>query len=186
MILMNLFLGFLYVGCFSFGGAYAAIPLIREVVLDYGWINDEALTYMIAISESTPGSVMVNLATYVGVNQAGVMGAFVATFASVLPAFLIILLIMALLKNALDNKYFKALLDGMKPAIIGIILGIGIYMIFKNCFESNEFKIINTRSLYMTVFLFAVYYGSRKVFKNGLTPIRLIIVAAITGILANL
>ena len=62
------------VGCFSFGGAYAAIPLIREVVLSYGWMDDEKLTYMIAVSESTPGPIMVNMATYVGASQAGFLG----------------------------------------------------------------------------------------------------------------
>ena len=71
MILLDLLIGFLKVGCFSFGGAYAAIPLIREVVLSYGWLTDEALTDMIAVSESTPGPIMVNLATYVGSSQAG-------------------------------------------------------------------------------------------------------------------
>ncbi len=185
MILLDLFLGFLYVGCFSFGGAYAAIPLIREVVLGYGWINDESLSYMIAISESTPGPVMVNLATYVGTQQAGVIGAFIATFASVFPAFLIILIVMALIKNLLDNKYFKAILDGMKPSIIGVIIGIGLYMILHNCSEKN-FTNVNYKSLYMTIFLFVIYYGSIRFLKNGLTPIKLIIFSAITGIVANL
>ena len=63
MMYWDLFLGFLKVGCFAFGGAYGAIPLIRDVVLSYGWLNDEMLTYMIAVSESTPGPIMVNLAT---------------------------------------------------------------------------------------------------------------------------
>ena len=63
MILLELFIGFLKVGCFAFGGAYGAIPLIRDVVLSYGWLDDEMLTYMIAVSESTPGPIMVNLAT---------------------------------------------------------------------------------------------------------------------------
>ena len=75
MIYLDLFLGFLKVGCFAFGGAYAAIPLIREVVLDYGWLTDDSLTYMIAVSESTPGPIMINLATYVGLSQAGLPGA---------------------------------------------------------------------------------------------------------------
>ena len=186
MILLNLFLGFLYVGCFSFGGAYAAIPLIREVVLEYGWINDETLSYMIAISESTPGPIMVNLATYIGTNQAGITGALTATFAVVLPAFLIIIIIMTLLKNSLENKYVKAVLDGMKPSIIGIIAGIGSYMIVQNCYIANDLKNLNYRSLFMTLFLFIVYYGSKNILKNGLTPIKLIIVSAITGIVANL
>ena len=99
MIYLELFLGFLKVGCFSFGGAYGAIPLIRDVVMSYGWLDDEMLTYMIAVSESTPGPIMVNLATYVGSNQAGFAGSVIATLAVVLPSFLIILLVTALLKN---------------------------------------------------------------------------------------
>ena len=74
MIYLDLFLGFLKVGCFAFGGAYGAIPLVRNVVMSYGWLSAETLTYMIAVSESTPGPIMVNLATYVGSNQAGFWG----------------------------------------------------------------------------------------------------------------
>ena len=90
MIYLELLIGFLKVGCFSFGGAYAAIPLIRDVVLSYGWVSEEMLTDMIAVSESTPGPIMVNLATYVGSRQAGIPGAIIATLASILPAFVII------------------------------------------------------------------------------------------------
>ena len=90
MVLLDLFIGFLRVGCFAFGGAYGAIPLIRDVVLSYGWLTDEALTYMIAVAESTPGPIMVNLATYVGSSQAGLLGAILATTAVVLPSFIII------------------------------------------------------------------------------------------------
>ena len=72
---LELFFAFLKVGCFAFGGAYGAIPLIRDVVLVHGWLNEETLTYMIAVSESTPGPIMVNLATYVGSTQAGFFGA---------------------------------------------------------------------------------------------------------------
>ena len=83
MIYLELFAGFLKVGLFSFGGGYASIPLIRDVVMSYGWLGEDMLTYMIAVSESTPGPIMVNLATYVGITQAGMPGAFVATFAVV-------------------------------------------------------------------------------------------------------
>ena len=81
MIYLELFAGFLKVGLFSFGGGYASIPLIRDVVMSYGWLSEDMLTYMIAVSESTPGPIMVNLATYVGITQGGMLGAFVATFA---------------------------------------------------------------------------------------------------------
>ena len=115
MIYLDLFLGFLKVGCFAFGGAYGAIPLIRDVVMSYGWLSDEMLTYMIAVSESTPGPIMVNLATYIGSNQAGFLGAVIATLAVVLPSFLIILLVTALLKTALKNKYVQAVLKLISP-----------------------------------------------------------------------
>ena len=81
MILKELLAGFLRVGCFAFGGAYGAIPLIRDIVLGYGWLTEEELTYMIAVSESTPGPIMVNLATFIGSRQAGLAGALTATAA---------------------------------------------------------------------------------------------------------
>ena len=137
MIYLDLLIGFLKVGLFAFGGAYGAIPLIRDVVLAYGWLNDEMLTYMIAVSESTPGPIMVNLATYVGSSQAGFPGALIATAAVVLPSFIIILLIMVLLKKLLKNPYVQAILRGMKPCIIGIILATGLYMILHNCVDSS-------------------------------------------------
>ena len=87
MIYWDLLIGFLKVGLFAFGGAYGAIPLIRDVVLAYGWLDDEMLTYMIAVSESTPGPIMVNLAAYVGSAKAGLPGALIATAAVVLPSF---------------------------------------------------------------------------------------------------
>jgi chromate transporter len=76
------------------------------------------LTYMIAVSESTPGPIMVNLATYVGSSQAGLLGSIIATLAVVLPSFIIILLVMVLLKTALKNKYVQAVLRGLKPCIM--------------------------------------------------------------------
>ena len=90
MIYWELFVSFLRVGLFSFGGAYCAIPLIREEVFRRGWLSDEALSYMIAVSESTPGPIMVNTATYIGSSQAGFFGALLATTAVILPSFLII------------------------------------------------------------------------------------------------
>ena len=114
MILLELFIGFLKVGCFAFGGAYGAIPLIRDVVLSYGWLDDEMLTYMIAVSESTPGPIMVNLATYVGSSQAGILGSIVSTLAVVLPSFIIILLVTALLKTILKKQICSGCSEGLE------------------------------------------------------------------------
>ena len=183
MIFFDLLIGFLKVGLFAFGGAYGAIPLIREVVLSYGWIEDEMLTYMIAVSESTPGPIMVNLATYVGSSQAGFAGALIATAAVVLPSFVIILLIMILLKKLLKNPYVQAVLRGLKPCIIGIILATGVYMILQHCVGSLGAFSFNLTATALTAFLAAIYFGSRKVIKNGISPIGLIGISALAGIL---
>lgn len=183
MIFLELLVGFLKIGCFSFGGAYGAIPLIRDVVMSYGWMSEEMLTYIIAVGESTPGPIMVNLATYIGSTQAGFWGATVATAAVVMPSFLIILLITALLKTALKNKYIQALLRGLKPCIVGIVLATGIYMIFGNCFGAVSDIAINFRAIIMTVALIAVMYGYKRIAKKKLSPIILILMSAVSGII---
>ena len=183
MILLDLFLGFLKVGCFAFGGAYGAIPLIRDVVMSYGWLSDEMLTYMIAVSESTPGPIMVNLATYVGSSQAGFLGAVVATLAVVLPSFLIILLVTALLKTALKNKYVQAVLRGLKPCVIGIVLATGIFMVLGNCLGTVSAIAVNGRALAITAILAAAMWGYKRFTKKKLSPILLIVIAAAAGII---
>jgi len=183
MILLELFIGFLKVGCFAFGGAYGAIPLIRDVVLSAGWLDDELLTYMIAVSESTPGPIMVNLATYVGSSQAGLAGSLIATLAVVLPSFIIILLVTAMLKTALKNPYVQAMLRGIKPCIIGIILATGLYMMLKNGIVMRE-GALQLRPLLLSLALGAVYFGSRRYKKGGISPIMLICLSALAGIAA--
>ena len=183
MIYLDLLIGFLKVGLFAFGGAYGAIPLIRDVVLSYGWLDEEMLTYMLAVSESSPGPIMVNLATYVGSSQAGFPGALITTTAVVLPSFIIILLIMVLLKKLLKNPYVQAVLRGMKPCIIGIILATGLYMILHTCFGSVSTLSPDMTTILLTAVLSAVYFGSRKLMKKGLSPIALIGISAIMGIL---
>ena len=183
MIYLDLFLGFLKVGCFAFGGAYGAIPLIRDVVMSYGWLNDEMLTYMIAVSESTPGPIMVNLATYIGSSQAGFLGAVITTLAVVLPSFMIILLVTALLKTALKNKYVQAVLRGLKPCVVGIVLATGIYMVLGNCFGTIYRIKVNMQAISITALLVASILGYKYFAKKKLSPIGLIILSAILGII---
>ena len=180
MIYWDLFLGFLKVGCFTFGGAYGAIPLIRDVVLGYGWMTDEQVTYMVAVSESTPGPIMVNMATFVGNSQAGLLGSLLATLAVVLPSFIIILLITALLKSAVKNPYVQAVLRGLKPCVIGIVLATGVYMTVKPCFLAEGTDI---RSIGIAVVLAAAMLLHAKLLKKKLSPIALILCAAVLGIL---
>lgn len=181
MIYLDLFLGFLKVGFFAFGGAYGAIPLIRDVVMSYGWLSDEMLTYMIAVSESTPGPIMVNLATYIGSSQAGFLGAVIATSAVVSPSFVIILLVTALLKNALKNKYVQAILRGLKPCVIGIVLATGIYMMFANCFGQITNIKVNLQAIIITGILVFVVMGYKHIAKKKISPIMLIVFSAVVG-----
>ena len=181
MIYLDLLLGFLKVGCFAFGGAYGAIPLIRDVVLSYGWLSDETLTYMIAVSESTPGPIMVNLATYLGSSQAGFWGAVIATLAVVLPSFLIILLVTALLTTVLKNKYVQAILRGLKPCVIGIVLATGLYMVFSNCFGKVGAFALQWEALLITILLLLAMLIYKRTKKQKLSPILLIILSAVLG-----
>ena len=180
MIYLELFLGFLEVGCFSFGGAYAAIPLIRDVVLKYGWLEEETLLYFIGVCESTPGPIMINLATYVGSSQAGILGSLLATFAVVLPAFLIILGVVAIMDRFMTNPWVKATMDGLKPGVIGVILATGISLIFSNVATSEA---VDVKALILTAVIAVLSFGSRIIRKKKIAPIPLIGISAALGIL---
>ena len=183
MIYAELFAGFLKVGFFSFGGAYSAIPLIRDVVLSYGWLTDEALGTMIAISESTPGPIMVNLATYVGSSQAGLVGAALATLAVVLPSFFVILLAMNLLGSLIRYRGVQAVLQGIKPCMIGIILATGVYMTLRSCLTLSQTNAVDFRALLITALLLTGSSIYRRIRKKKLSPISLIVVSALLGML---
>ena len=211
MIYLELLLGFLKVGFFAFGGAYAAVPLIREVVVGAGWLSDESMSYMIAVSESTPGSLMLNLATFVGSTKAGFPGAIISTIAVAFPAFIIILLIMVIFSRMLENKYIKAFIDGLKPCMSGIILATGLFMAWElvmpfisqlsvkttdmadmtNITDLTDmnadpiFKIsdIDYRALLIIAVITAAKVLYKKIRNKKLSPISMILIAAILGII---
>lgn len=178
MMYLELLWGFLKVGCFAFGGGYGVIPLIRDVVLSHGWMDEQTLSYMIAVSESTPGPIMVNMATYVGSSQGGIPGALLATLAVVLPSFLIMLVVMGILKNALQNRHVQAVLRGVKPCVVGIVLATGIHMVLRNCLEGMS---PDWTAMLMTGLLVGAMAGYRKLTKKKLSPIGLIVLSAILG-----
>lgn len=184
MIYWELLWAFLKVGTFSFGGAYGAIPLIRDVVLSHGWVTDEMFTYFVAVSESTPGPIMVNLATYIGSRQAGFWGAILATVGVVLPSFIIILAVVSIMKTFIKNKYMQAILRGIKPCFIGVILAMGIYMIISNLFFAGTSLVINWRAVMITGVLLAMTFGFQKIKKKDFSPILLIVLSAGMGIIA--
>lgn len=193
MIFFELFLAFLKVGFFAFGGAYAAIPIIRDVVMSYGWLTDEALSRMIAVSESTPGPIMVNFATYVGASQGGLLGAALATFAVVLPAFIIIVMLLSVLKRFAENRLFKAVLSALKPCVIGVILAVGAFMAYENLLADANGKCLTGIGVFGAVFepaaigitavLTAAMLIYKKAAKKRISPILLIIIAAGLGML---
>lgn len=182
MIYLELFLAFLIVGCLSFGGAYGAIPLIRDVVMACGFISEDMFTYFVAVSESTPGPIMVNLATYVGSTCGGFVGAIIATGAVVFPSFLVILVIVAILKKALHNPYVQAVLRGIEPCIIGIIFATGITMMLENIVpDFAEFR-VDIVAVVITVILLVVSTAYKRICKKPFSPIMLIVTAAVLGI----
>lgn len=177
MIYLELFLGFLEVGLFSFGGAYGAIPLIRDVVLRYGWLDEATLTHFIAVCESTPGPIMVNMATYIGSSQAGIPGALLATATVVLPAFLIILLVVKIMDRFLKNPWVKAIMDGLTPCVVGIIIATGLTMLLKTLLPEGA---ADFRALIIAALLGAALLVS-KLLKKKLSPILLILLSGILG-----
>lgn len=183
MIYLDLFLGFLKVGLFSFGGAYGAIPVIREVVMEHNWVSEETFAYLLAISESTPGPIMVNTATYIGNEVGGIWGSALATFTVCLPAFIIILLLSMILKNFLKNPYVSAVLDGIKPCIIGIILATGVHMIIENLIARGIGLSANWQTLVIMAILIVAMIIYKKIKKKAISPIMLIAVAACSGMI---
>jgi chromate transporter len=144
-IYLELFLVFLEVGAFSFGGGYGMISMIREKTLAHGWLTEAELLNMIAVAESTPGPIAVNMATFVGSSQGGILGSLLATFGVVLPSFVIILIIAALIKEFMKFGVVKAALVGIRPAITAMILATAATMLLSILFSvssiSDKFSI---------------------------------------------
>lgn len=130
MIFLELFITFFEIGLFTFGGGYAMISLVMEK--GQAWLTEAELLNMIAVSESTPGPIAINMATFVGSKSAGILGSVCATLGVVLPSFIIIVLISAVLKNFLKYKGVSAFLSGVRPCVVALILGTGITLAFSN------------------------------------------------------
>lgn len=121
MIFLELFLTFFKIGAFTFGGGYAMLPLIQQEVLSHQWMSLEQLVNFVAVSESTPGPLAVNLSTYVGAETAGFLGALFATIGVVLPSFLIIVLVAKFYSAFQHNTLVKGCMNGLRPTVVGMI-----------------------------------------------------------------
>ena len=185
MIYIELFLNFLVIGAVSFGGGYGMISLVRETVLARGWLTESEFMSFIAVSESTPGPLAVNMATFIGSSQGGMFGAFMATLGVVLPSFFIILIIAALLKNLLKYAGVKAVLAGIRPCIVAMIIATAISMglnIFIGAEKSGDAISPDIRSIIIFFILIAVQLMCGKVLKKKLSPILMIVFSAVLGI----
>ncbi len=130
MIYLILAYEFFKIGLFSIGGGMATLPFLMDLTNKYDWFTVSELTNMVAISESTPGPVGINMATYAGYNAAGVLGAIVATLALTTPAWIIIILIAKFLENFSENKNVKAAFYGIRPAVAALI-GYAVWELLK-------------------------------------------------------
>lgn len=187
MIYLTLFYEFFKVGLFTFGGGYAMIPLIKELVLKYGWLTESEFFDFIGVCESTPGPIAVNMATYIGSIKGNLLGSIMATAGVVLPAFIIILLIASLLKNLTKNRFFKGFMKGVKPVIVALILSTGVMLLLKSVgFTTVKDFSFNLKATITLVLLTGMYFAYKKIFKKKIGTITLIIISAVIGIVINL
>lgn len=186
MIYLRLFLTFLEIGAVSFGGGYGMISLIREKVLGYGWLTEEEFLSFIAVSESTPGPLAVNMATFIGSSQGGFPGALCATLGVVLPSFCIILLIAALMRNLLKYAGVNAALGGIRPAVVGLILGTALTMALGTLFGFSavgDSVVPDWRGLAILGILLVLHVLCRRFRHRQPSPILMILLSAGLGIL---
>ena len=183
MIYLELFFEFFKIGLFTFGGGFAMIPLVEDAAVNNGWLTSAEFYELIGVCESTPGPIAVNMATYIGSLQGGFFGSFCATLAVVLPSFLIILLIAAVIKNFTENKFFKGFIRGVKPVIAALILATGVSLLFKNIgFAGLASFSFDWVSAVLFALVAAAYIVSLKVFKKKLSAIQIILISAGLGI----
>ncbi len=191
MIFLQLFWEFFKTGLFAVGGGMATIPFLYDISDKTDWFTHQDLSNMIAVSESTPGPIGVNMATYVGyitgMEQGGILtailGAVTATLGLITPSLIIILIVATMLKNFKDNKYVKAAFYGLRPASTGLIAAAGITVILSCLFLNEQFgaAFLNWKGI---VLGFALWLLTNKIkTTKKLHPIYFIIGAALVGII---
>ncbi len=183
-IYLELFLTFLSIGAFTFGGGYAMLPLIQKAVLDNNWLTEEAIVNFIAVSESTPGPFAINISTYVGMETGGFLGAVCATLGVVVPSFVIILIVARVYKQFQESKIVKGCMSGLRPTVIGLI-GAAVLTIGKTVFFPTGFALSSIDPYNFVVSLIICILGVLLIFKKKVHPIVLIVASAVLGIAAG-
>ncbi|MCD4827275.1 MAG: chromate transporter [Acholeplasmataceae bacterium] len=183
--LLNLFWIFFKIGLFTFGGGYAMIPLIEEEIVGGGYVSQSLLYDFIGIAESTPGPIAINMATFIGTNQHGVLGAMAATIGVALPSFIIILSIATLGSKFLNSRIVNEAFKGLKPAVIGLILSVSFGLMIRGIFPNIDFsKLIfefagfNFKNLIILTLVFTLVFIRKKI-----SPVQIIGISALLGMI---
>ena len=186
MIYLRLFLTFFKIGAVSFGGGYGMLSMMRDEVLSHGWLTDDALLNFIAVSESTPGPIAINMATFIGSSQGGFLGSLCATLGVVLPSFIIILCISAFAGKLLKRAGVRAAINAVTPAIIGMLLATAASMLLLVLLGLNAIGdplSFDWRALVIFLSLAALMVGYKRIKKRAFSPILLILIAGGLGML---
>lgn len=186
MIYLKLFLTFLEIGAVSFGGGYGMLSLIREKCITNNWLTEEEVMNFVAVSESTPGPIAVNMATFIGSSEGGFWGSFFATLGLVIPSFVIIIIIAAIFNNLMKLKGVEAAITGIKPVVVGLILATAVTMFLTTVLSLKTIKggmDFEPLTLVILALVVAVSMLYKKFLKKKISPILLIIFSAILGII---
>lgn len=177
MIYLQLFFSFLQVGMFSFGGGYAAMPLIQgQVVTAHKWLSMSEFTDLITISQMTPGPIAVNSATFVGIKIAGIPGALVATFGCILPSCIIVTVIAKLYLKYRNMAMLQGVLNSLRPAVVAMIASAGISILI-TAFWGNAAAIALAGTKWSLVVIFVVCIVLLR--KIKMNPIWIMVLAGV-------
>ena len=191
MIYLQLFWEFFQTGLFAVGGGMATIPFLYDMSDKTGWFTHQDLANMIAVGESTPGPIGVNMATYVGyitgMNQGGIanaiLGAVTASFGLVLPSLIVILIVAAMLNRFKNSPMVQKIFYGLRPASTGLIAAAGISVAVSNLFGSDTFS-VNYKGFILAIVLWVLTNKVKQT--KSLHPIVFIGASALAGILFSM
>lgn len=177
MICLQLFFSFLQIGLFSFGGGYAAMPLIQgQVVTQHGWLGMTEFTDLVTISQMTPGPIAINSATFVGIKIAGIPGALAATLGCILPSCIIVTLIAKLYLKYRNMTVLQSVLGSLRPAVVAMIASAGISILVTAFWGSSE-KIRLPDTDWSLVLIFVICIILLKKFR--MNPIGVMLLAGV-------
>ena len=187
MIYLQLFFTFFKVGALTFGGGYAMLPLIGDSVLEYGWMTEQEFLNFVGVETVIPGPIAVNMATYIGYEQGGFLGALLATLGVVLPSFIIILIVATLIKNLLKYAPVKAFIASMRPALGGLIHSVALTMALTVFFGVDTVQNIrfsfDWRTLVVLAVVIAVPLAWKRIKKKEFSSILLVVISGVMGML---